>query len=55
MFFLIPLEFIRALIISVLGDAYKTGRDPLEVVKTFLISVAILLVLCIGYVMRRDQ
>ena len=50
MFLLIPLEFIRALIISVLADAYKTGRNPLEVVQTFLISVAILLVLCIGYV-----
>ncbi len=50
MFLLIPLEFIRALIISVLADAYKTGRNPLEVVQTFLISVAILLALCIGYV-----
>lgn len=49
-FFLIPLEFLRALIVSVLGDAYKTGRNPREVVQSFLLSIAILLVLCVIYV-----
>jgi hypothetical protein len=46
---LIPLEVIRALIVSLLGTAYAEGRDPQQVVRSFLISVAILLVLCIFY------
>lgn|GEM_PF-4319683 len=49
MFCLIPLEFIRALVVSLLGTAYANGRDPQQVVRSFLISVAILLVLCIFY------
>ena len=49
MAFLIPLEFIRALILSFLGDAYKTGKGPLAAVQSFLLSMAILLALGIFY------
>lgn len=47
---LIPLEFIRTLVVSLLGSAYETGRDPVQVIRTFLISVAILLAFCTVYV-----
>jgi hypothetical protein len=39
-----PLEFVRALILQFLGDAYKESTGPMEAVKSFLLSIAILLV-----------
>jgi hypothetical protein len=50
LFLLVPLEFIRALILSLLSDAYKTGRNPWDAVKSFLLAIAILLVMGIVYV-----
>lgn len=39
----IPLEFVRALLLGILGDAYKTSAGPLQAAKLFVSSVAMLL------------
>lgn len=49
LFLLVPLEFIRALILSFLSDAYKTSSNPMQAVQSFLLSIAILFVLGIVY------
>lgn len=41
---LAPLEFGRTLILEFLGDAYKESAGPMQAVKSFLNSVAILIV-----------
>ena len=42
---LIPLEYFRAFVISILSDTYKEYRTPLQAVKYFLLSLLILLVI----------
>lgn len=42
---LAPLDFVRALILSLLGDAYKKNSSPQAAIKDFLTSVAIMGVL----------
>ena len=49
LFFLVPLEFIRAVMLAVLCVAYKDGRDPWDAAKTFLIITAVLTVLGLSY------
>lgn len=39
---LAPLDFVRALILSLLGDAYKKNTSPQSAIKDFLTSVAIM-------------
>ena len=52
--FLLPLDFIRALVLSLLGDSYKTSQGRLQAVKSFLLSVAILLALGIFYAITQS-
>ena len=42
---LIPLEYFRAFVTSILSDTYKEYRTPLQAVKYFLLSLLILLVI----------
>jgi hypothetical protein len=42
---LIPLEYFRAFVTSILSDTYKEYRTPLQAVKFFLLSLLILLVI----------
>jgi hypothetical protein len=44
-----PLEFGRALILQLLGDAYKESTGPMQAAKSFLLSIGILLVLAIVF------
>ncbi|HEX5124451.1 MAG TPA: hypothetical protein VFV97_14505 [Rhodanobacteraceae bacterium] len=39
---LIPLEFFRALVFSILSETYREYRSPMQAVRFFLISLAIL-------------
>jgi hypothetical protein len=47
LFVLIPFEFVRVIVMWILRDAYKDYRTPWQAVKFFLLSVAILAVLCL--------
>jgi len=42
---LIPLEFFRALVYSILSETYREYRAPLQAVRVFLTSLAILIVI----------
>ena len=47
--FLFPLDFVRALMLSLLGDSYKTSKGRLQAVQSFLLSMAILFGLGVFY------
>ena len=42
---LVPLEFVRALVYSILGDTFRSYEGPIQAVRSFLLSMLILLVL----------
>jgi hypothetical protein len=44
---LIPLEYFRAFVVSILSDTYETYKTPLQAVKFFLVSLLILLVIAV--------
>ena len=46
---LIPLEFVRALITSILGDSFKNYRSPAYAVNYFLLSLGILAVMLLAF------
>jgi hypothetical protein len=46
---LIPLEFVRALVASILGDSFKNYRSPVHAVNYFLLSLAILAAMLLGF------
>ncbi len=47
--FLFPLDFVRALVLAVLGESYKTSQGRWQAMQSFLLSVAILFGLGIFY------
>jgi hypothetical protein len=47
--FLFPLDFVRALVLALLGESYKASQGRLQAVQSFLLSMAILLGLGIFY------
>jgi len=47
--FLFPLDFVRALVLALLGESYKTSKGRWQAERSFLLSVAILLGLGIFY------
>ena len=49
LFVLIPFEAVRVIVLSILRDAYNDFRTPWHAVKTFLLSMAILAVLCFAF------
>ena len=49
LFILAPLEFVRVLVISILRDSYKDYRNPAYAVRWFLVSIAILATICLGF------
>jgi hypothetical protein len=54
---LIPLEFFRALVFSILSETYREYRSPMQAVRFFLISLAILTVIALAislYVLKGD-
>ena len=54
---LIPLEFFRAIVLSILRDTYREYRTPRQAVGVFLTSLAILVVIAAAislYVMKGD-
>jgi len=46
---LIPLEFVRALVMSILGDSFKNYRSPGYAVNYFLLSLGILAVMLLAF------
>jgi len=46
---LIPLEFVRALVASILGDSFKNYRSPAYAVNYFLLSLCILAAMLLGF------
>jgi len=46
---LIPLEFVRALVATILGDSFKNYRSPAYAVNYFLLSLAILAAMLLGF------
>ena len=48
---LVPLEFVRAIVLQTLGDAYKNYRAPKQAVHKFLVSIGSLLVVGIVWSM----
>lgn len=54
---LIPLEYFRAFVLYILSDTYREYRSPMQAVRFFLISLAILIVIALAlslYVMKGD-
>jgi hypothetical protein len=49
LFVLIPFEFVRVIVFWILRDAFKDYQSPWHAVKFFLLSVAILGVLCLVF------
>jgi hypothetical protein len=47
--FLFPLDFVRALVLALLGESYKISQGRWQAVQSFLLSMAILLGLGIFY------
>jgi hypothetical protein len=46
---LIPLEFVRSLVMTILGDSFKNYHSPGYAVNYFLLSLGILAVLLLGF------
>lgn len=46
---LIPLEFVRALVMTILGDSFKHYRSPRHAVNYFLLSLGILAAMLLGF------
>jgi hypothetical protein len=42
---LVPFEFVRTLVYSILGDTFRTYEGPMQAVRSFLLSMLILLVM----------
>ena len=42
---LVPFEFVRALVYSILGDTFRSYESPTQAVRSFLVSMLILLVI----------
>jgi hypothetical protein len=42
---LVPFEFVRTLVYSILGDTFRTYESPRQAVRSFLLSMLILLVM----------
>jgi len=42
---LVPFEFVRALVYSILGDTFRSFESPTQAVRSFLVSMLILLVM----------
>jgi hypothetical protein len=54
---LIPLEYFRAFVLYILSDTYREYRTPMQAVRFFLISLAILIVIALIvslYVLKGD-
>jgi hypothetical protein len=54
---LIPLEYFRAFVFYILSDTYREYRSPMQAVRFFLVSLAILIVIALVtslYVMKGD-
>jgi hypothetical protein len=54
---LIPLEYFRALVLYILSDTYREYRSPMQAVRFFLLSLAILSVIALAislYVLKGD-
>ena len=54
---LIPLEFFRALVLNILSDTYREYRSPMQAVRFFLLSLAILTGIALAislYVLKGD-
>ena len=54
---LIPLEYFRAIVLSILSDTYREYRTPMQAVRFFLLSLAILVAIAVAisvYVMKGD-
>ena len=49
LFVLVPFEFVRVIVFWILRDAFKDYQSPWHAVKFFLVSVAILAVLCLVF------
>jgi succinate dehydrogenase hydrophobic anchor subunit len=45
LFVLVPVEFVRALVYSILGDTFNSYESPMQAVRSFVLSLLILLVL----------
>ena len=45
LFALVPVEFVRALVYSIVGDAFKYSEGPIQAARSFLLSMLILLIL----------
>ena len=42
---LVPFEFVRTLVYSILGDTFRSYESPRQAVRSFLLSMLILLVM----------
>lgn len=54
---LIPLEYFRALVLHILRDTYREYRSPMQAVRFFLLSLAILIGIALAislYVLKGD-
>jgi len=54
---LIPLEYFRAIVLYILRDTYREYRTPMQAVRFFLLSLAILIVIALAislYVLKGD-
>ena len=54
---LIPLEYVRAIVLSILSDTYRQYRTPVQAVRFFLLSLAILTAIALAisvYVLKGD-
>ena len=54
---LIPLEYFRAIVLSILSDTYREYQTPMQAVRFFLLSLAILVAIAVAisvYVMKGD-
>ncbi len=52
---LIPLEYFRAFVFYILSDTYREYRSPMQAVRFFLVSLAILIVIALVIEPLRDQ
>ena len=54
---LIPLEYFRAFVLSILSETYREYRTPMQAVRVFLTSLAILIAIAVGMsvdILRED-
>jgi hypothetical protein len=49
MLVLLPLEFIRIIVLWILRDTYADYRSPAHALRFFLLSIGILALLCLGF------